>query len=89
MHLLQLGLFMYSHQFRTLPLKLTVNSPYKKKFIRIIQETLIYIVCLSAELTSNSFPFFTKDLNFTTQALNLQALKAKLLFSNCKGLDKR
>ena len=33
---------------------------------RIIQETLICIVCLFVELTSNNFPFFTKDLNFTT-----------------------
>ena len=66
MHLLQLGLFMYSHQNRTLPLNLIINSPYRKKFIRIIQETLIYIVCLSVELTSNNFPFFTKGLNFTT-----------------------
>ena len=30
------------------------------------QEILIYIVCLSVELTSNNFPFFTKGLNFTT-----------------------
>ena len=44
----------------------SVNLPYRKKFIRIIQETLIYIVCLFVELTSNNFPFFTRDLNFTT-----------------------
>ena len=67
MHLLQLGLFMYSHQNCTLPLKFDcINSPYRKKFIRIIQETLIYIVCLFVELASNNFLFFTKDLNFTT-----------------------
>ena len=63
-HQLQLGLFMYSYQNRTLPLKrdgkFTLNSfvSYKKlSFISFV---------LFVGLTSNNFPFFTKDLNFTT-----------------------
>ena len=55
------GLFMYSHQNLNLPLKFDCKftlQAYRKKFIRIIQETLIYIVCLFVELTSNNFPLF-------------------------------
>ena len=40
--------------------------PYKVKFIRIIQETRVNFVCLSVVLEPNNFPFFIKDLNFTT-----------------------
>ena len=57
MHLLQLGLFMYSHQNRTLQKE--IQSYHTRN-------SHLYIVCLSVELTSNNFPFFTKDLNFTT-----------------------
>ena len=43
-----------------------VNLTYKVKFIRIIQETRVNFVCLSVVLEPNNFPFFIKDLNFTT-----------------------
>ena len=66
-YLIQLGLFMYSYQNHTLPLKnFIVNLPYKVKFIRITQETRVNFVCLSVVLEPNNFPFFIKDLNFTT-----------------------
>ena len=55
----QLGLLMYSYQNHTLPEKnFIVNLPYKVKFIRIIQETRVNFVCLSAVLEPNNFPFF-------------------------------
>ena len=53
-HLIQLGLFMYSNPNHTLP------------FLRIIQETLrlVNFVYLSVVLESNNFRYFIKDLNF-------------------------
>ena len=59
---------MYSYQNCTLPLKFDCKFTLQKEIssLGIIQETLIYIVCLFFELTTNNFPFFTKDLNFTT-----------------------
>ena len=68
-YLIQLGLFMYSYQNHTLPLpeNFIVNLPYKVKFIRITQvKTRVNFVCLSVVLEPNNFPFFIKDLNFTT-----------------------
>ena len=66
-YLIQLGLFMYTYQNHTLPVKFHfISFPYKIKFIRIIQETLVNFVCLSVELESNNFRYFIKDLNFIT-----------------------
>ena len=64
MHLLQLGLFMYSHQNRTLPLKFDCKFTLQKEIHS--HHTRNSHLCLFVELTSNNFPFFTKDLNFTT-----------------------
>ena len=33
---------------------------------RVIQETRVNFVCLSVVLEPSNFPFFIKDLNFTT-----------------------
>ena len=66
-YLIQLGLFMYTYQNHTLPVKFHfISFPYKIKFIRIIQETLVNFVCLSVVLKSNNFRYFIKDLNFIT-----------------------
>ena len=43
-----------------------VNLPDKVKFIGILQDTRANFVCLSVVLKPNNFPFFIKDLNFTT-----------------------
>ena len=56
-YLIQLGLFMYSYQNHTLPLKF--HCHYKVKFIRIIQETRVNFVCLSVVLEPNNFPFLS------------------------------
>ena len=58
---------MYTYQNHTLPVKFHfISFPYKIKFIRIIQETLVNFVCLSVELESNNFRYFIKDQNFIT-----------------------
>ena len=61
-----LFLLFFPHLYCDSRRPLNTYTLYRKTFIRILQETLIYIVCLSVELTSNNFPFFSEGLNFTT-----------------------
>jgi len=65
-YLLQLGLFMYSHQCRTLPLKFDCKFTLQKEIHSYHTISHLYRLPL-CRTNIKQFSVFTKDLNFTTR----------------------